>query len=153
VPSFIVADRLALIARQRMGARMAATGLVRAACAGRRNRSWPEALKREIVAASYAKGSTVGSVAERYSVAANQIYLWRRRLGAGVRTGAPGRGPTLLVPVTVAHDDHVDGADCGPTGSQTIELVVDADGTTRVRVGARFDADTLRRVLGVLRSR
>jgi len=34
----------------------------------------------------------------------------------------------------------------------TIELVVDADGAIRVRVGARFDADTLRRVLGVLRS-
>ena len=78
-----------------MGARMAATGLVRAAWAGRRNRSWPEALKREIVAASYAKGNTVTSVAERYGVAANQIYLWRRRLGAEVRTGAPGRGHSL----------------------------------------------------------
>ena len=62
MPSFIVADRLALIAMQRMGARMAATGLVRAAWAGRRNRSWPEALKREISAASYAKGNTVASV-------------------------------------------------------------------------------------------
>jgi hypothetical protein len=39
-----------------MGARMAATGLVRTAWVGRRNRSWPEALKKEIVAASYAKG-------------------------------------------------------------------------------------------------
>ncbi len=136
-----------------MGAKMAATGLVRTAWAGRRYRSWPEALKREIVAASYTKGSPVASVAERYGVAANQIYLWRRRLGAEVRTGAPGRGPTLLVPVTFAQDDHVDGADSGPAGSQTIELVVDADGTTRVQVGARFDADTLRRVLGVLRSR
>ena len=36
---------------------------------GRRNRSWPEALKREIVAASYAPGSSVSMVA-RQSVAA-----------------------------------------------------------------------------------
>jgi len=123
------------------------------AWAGRRNRNWPEPLKKEIVAASYAKGNTVASVAERYGVAANQIYLWRRRLGAEVGVVAPGRTPTLLVPVTVARGDHPDGASCGSAGSQTIELVVDADGTTRVRVGARFDADTLRRVLGVLRSR
>ena len=33
---------------------------------GRRNRSWPEALKREIVAASYAPGSSVSKVARHY---------------------------------------------------------------------------------------
>jgi transposase-like protein len=37
----------------------------------RRNRSWPEAVKREIVAASYAPGSSVSIVARRYDVNAN----------------------------------------------------------------------------------
>jgi 5-methylcytosine-specific restriction enzyme subunit McrC len=46
---------------------------------GRRNRSWPEALKREIVAASYAPGSSVSKVARHYDVNANQVFGWRKR--------------------------------------------------------------------------
>jgi transposase-like protein len=40
----------------------------------RRNRSWAEALKREIVAASFAPGSSVSVVARRYDVNANQVF-------------------------------------------------------------------------------
>jgi transposase len=39
-----------------------------------RNRSWPEALKREIVAASFAPGSSVSVVARQYDVNANQVF-------------------------------------------------------------------------------
>ena len=46
---------------------------------GRRNRSWPEALKREIVAASFAPGSSVSVVARHYDVNANQVFGWRKR--------------------------------------------------------------------------
>jgi transposase-like protein len=45
----------------------------------RRHRSWPEALKREIVAATLAPGSSVSVVARRYDVNANQVFAWRRR--------------------------------------------------------------------------
>jgi transposase-like protein len=45
----------------------------------RRNRSWPEALKREIVEASFAAGSSVSVVARRYDVNANQAFGWRIR--------------------------------------------------------------------------
>ena len=45
----------------------------------RRNRSWPEALKREIVAASFAPGSSVSMVARHYDVNANQVFSWRKR--------------------------------------------------------------------------
>ena len=44
----------------------------------RRNRSWPEALKREIVAASLAPGSSVSMVARQYDVNANQVFSWRK---------------------------------------------------------------------------
>jgi transposase-like protein len=40
---------------------------------GRRNRSWPEALKREIVAASFAPGSSVSVVARQYD---NKRSAW-----------------------------------------------------------------------------
>ena len=45
---------------------------------GKRNRSWPEALKREIVAASFAPGSSVSKVARHYDVNANQVFGWRK---------------------------------------------------------------------------
>jgi transposase len=45
----------------------------------RRNRSWPEALKREIVAASFAPGSSVSIVTRQYDVNANQVFSWRKR--------------------------------------------------------------------------
>ena len=45
----------------------------------RRNRSWPEALKREIVAASFAPCSSVSVIARHYDVNANQVFGWRKR--------------------------------------------------------------------------
>ena len=46
---------------------------------GKRNRSWPEALKREIEAASFAPGSSVSKVARHYDVNGNQVFGWRKR--------------------------------------------------------------------------
>jgi transposase len=45
----------------------------------RRHRSWPEALKLEIVAASFAPGSSVSVVARQYDVNANPVFSWRKR--------------------------------------------------------------------------
>src|SRR5471032_3179826 len=50
-----------------------------------RNRSWPEALKREIVAASVAPGSSVSMVARHYDVNANQVFNWRKRYRGNLR--------------------------------------------------------------------
>jgi transposase len=44
----------------------------------RRHRRWPEALKREIVAATLAPGASVSVVARQYDVNANQVFGWRR---------------------------------------------------------------------------
>lgn len=111
---------------------------------------WPEALKREIVAASLAPGASVSVVARQYDVNANQVFSWRKRFPM-VRepaTAAPG-----LVPVTITPEPDDDGG-ATPTASPSadvIEIVV-CDAYV-VRVGSHFDARSLRRVLDVLRRR
>jgi transposase len=110
----------------------------------RRHRSWPEALKREIVTATLAPGSSVSLVARRYDVNANQVFAWRRRY----------RGTTAepvglqLMPVTVMPDGPVGTASAG--ASELIEIVLNS---YRVRVGDGIKASTLRLVLDVLERR
>src|SRR5665213_4060674 len=72
----------------------------------RRHRSWPDATKREIVAASLEAGSSVSVVARRYDVNANQVFAWRKRYGAG--SAEP--GALQLLPVTVTPDRPIDPA-------------------------------------------
>ena len=79
----------------------------------RRHRSWPEDLKREIVAASLAPGSSVSLVARRYDVNANQVFAWRKRYRAGSTE------PTVLqlMPVTVTPDRPI-----APAANELIEI-------------------------------
>src|ERR1700686_1459827 len=70
----------------------------------RRHRSWPEALKREIVAASLSPGTSVSVVARRYDVNANQVFAWRRRY----RSGSVEPAGVRLVPVTVTPDQPIE---------------------------------------------
>jgi len=58
----------------------------------RRNKRWPEALKREIVAATRLPGSSVSVVARQYDVNANQIFRWRRIAETSPSTYASGEG-------------------------------------------------------------
>ena len=118
----------------------------------RRNKRWPEALKREIVTATLAPGASVSVVARQYDVNANQVFGWRRRYrDAGepspMSSSAPG-----LVPVTItpAPEDEP-AAPSTLAASDTIEIEV--SGTYRVRVGSGFDPRSLKRVLDVLRRR
>jgi transposase len=67
----------------------------------RRNKRWPEAVKREIVAATLAPGASVSVVARQYDVNANLVFSWRRRYRdvgepSATLSSAPG-----LVPVTI----------------------------------------------------
>jgi transposase len=113
----------------------------------RRNRSWPEALKREIVAASLAPGCSVAVIARRYEVNANQVFSWRRLYRGGVAAPA-GPGSPGLVPVMVTADQRGDGS---PGASVAIEI--DLAGRYRIRVGSGVDEHALRRVLDVLERR
>jgi transposase len=116
---------------------------------GRRNKRWPAALKREIVAATYLPGSSVSIVARQYDVNANQVFRWRRlaeKLGS--RPPSLSSSSSGLLPVTIAPEPHEKPA---PAASETIEIEVGSD--CRVRVGSSFDGRALKRVLDVLRKR
>jgi transposase len=118
----------------------------------RRNKRWPEALKREIVAASFAPGASVSIVARQYDVNANQVFSWRRRYRASEHSPAPALSTPGLLPVTITPGpDDEDASPPAPTTSETIEIEV--AGGYRVRVGSGFDGRALKRVLDVLRKR
>jgi transposase len=111
----------------------------------RRHRSWPEALKREIVAASLAPGSSVSIVARRYDVNANQVFAWRKRY----RDGSTEPAALQLMPVTVTPDQPVE-----PAPVHARELIeIKLAGGYRVRVGNGVKAAALRLVLDVLERR
>jgi transposase len=111
----------------------------------RRHRSWPEALKQEIVAATLTPGSSVSLVARRYDVNVNQVFAWRRRY----RSGSAGPAGVQLVPVTVTPDQPMEAAPTRASGLIEIETT----GGYRVRVGSGVKASALRLVLDVLERR
>lgn len=116
----------------------------------RRNRAWPEALKREIVAASFAPGSSVSEVARHYDVNANQVFNWRKLYGDDPRAPAVLSSAPQLIPVMVTGER--DAVATQPLSvAETIEI--DVADKYRVRVGSGFDGRALRRVLDVLERR
>ena len=116
----------------------------------RRNRAWPEALKREIVAASFAPGSSVAEVARHYDVNANQVFNWRKLYGDDPRAPAVLSSAPQLIPVMVTGER--DAVATQPLSvAETIEI--DLADKYRVRVGSGFDGRALRRVLDVLERR
>ena len=111
----------------------------------RRNRSWPEPLKREIVAATFEPGASVAAVARRYEVNANQLFGWRKLFGPpGLDTMTP-----ALVPVVLTGEVPSLAPPIFPDDRIEIEL---ASGY-RIRVGGDAATATLRRVLDVLERR
>ena len=120
---------------------------------GRRtNKRWPEALKREIVAASFAPGASVSVVARHYDVNVNQVFSWRRRYGHGSTAASPPAPPAprpRLVPVTIGME--IEGGAAPPSGAGAGDTIaIEVAGTYLVRVGANFDCRLLRRVLDCL---
>ena len=117
---------------------------------GRRcNRSWPDALKREIVAASFAPGSSVSIVARQYDVNANQVFSWRKRYREDAHQLCDAASPQLI-PVTITAGQDAVTAPPSAVGEKIEIYVV---GKYRVQVGRSFDGKALRRVLDVLEGR
>jgi len=115
----------------------------------RRKRSWPKALKREIVAASLAPGASVSMVARHYDVNANQVFDWRKRYRDEPDVLADRSVPQLIPVMVTAEQDAV--AKQPSSVAETIEI--DLAGKYRVRVSGGVDAQALRRVLDVLERR
>lgn len=116
---------------------------------GRRNRSWPEALKREIVAASFAPGSSVSVVARQYDVNANQVFGWRKRYRDTSRAPAVLSAPQLIPVMVTAEPDAV----AAPPSTVAATIEIDLAGKYCVRISGGIDAHALRRVLDVLERR
>jgi transposase len=115
----------------------------------RRHRSWPEALKREIVAASFSPGSSVSVVSRQYDVNANQVFSWRRRYRDDPRPAAARSAPQLIPVMITAEPDAV----AAPPPAFVEKIEIDVAGKYRVRVGSGFDRQALRRVLDELERR
>ena len=79
---------------------------------GRRNRSWPDELKREIVAASFAPGSSVSIVARHYDVNANQVFSWRKRYREDSRPPSVQPAPQLIPVMITAGTSVRSGPSC-----------------------------------------
>ena len=116
---------------------------------GRRNRSWPESVKREIVAASYTPGWSVSMVARHYDVNANQVFGWRKLYRDAPCAPAVPSVPQLIPVLVTAEQDAV--ARQRSPVAETIEI--DVAGKYRVHVSSGVDAQALRRVLDVLERR
>ena len=115
----------------------------------RRNRSWPDALKREIVAASFAPGSSVSIVARQYDVNANQVFSWRKRYREDPHQLCNAAAPQLI-PVTItAGQDAV----TAPPSAVAEKIEIYVVGKYLVQVGRSFDGKALRRVLDMLEGR
>jgi len=111
----------------------------------RRHRLWPEALKREIVAASLVPGASVSVVARRYDVNTNLIFTWRKRFG---ETSQVSRAPQL-VPVMVVPDPPV----ATPPATPADMIEIDLPRGYRLRVGRGVKGIALRLVLDTLERR
>jgi transposase len=116
----------------------------------RTNKRWPDSLKREIVAASFAPGASVSVIARQYDVNVNQVFSWRHRYGPAVEAVAPPPAPRpRLVPVTIGVEPE-DSAALSRSSGAGDTITIEVAGTYLVRVGVNFDDRALRRVLDCL---
>ena len=86
---------------------------------GRRKRTWPKELKRQIVAESDHEGVTVCEVARRYDIEPSQLFHWRKQF----RDEA---AKTMdFLPVELADDMNAsdgDGSDAPPSAEDRAEV-------------------------------
>jgi transposase len=115
----------------------------------RRHKVWPEALKREIVAACLVPGASVSVVARQYDVNTNMVFTWRKLYGGMPDTVAPQMLPVVVTPDPPAAAPPAPSACLHSAGLIEIEL----PGGYRVRIGGNIKAAALRVVLDALERR
>jgi transposase len=66
----------------------------------RGRRRWPQALKAQIIAESFAPGAETAEVARRYGIGPHYLHAWRRDVREG-RFTLPGQAAPAFAPVIV----------------------------------------------------
>jgi transposase len=125
--------------------------------AGARRRRWPDALKRELVAAAMAPGASVSIIARRHDVNANQLFKWCRHFGNPAAPAEPvGFLPVEVVPLSVAPPS-APTTTAGsvapveptlPAAASSGSIEVALPGGIRVKIIGAADAKTVSAVLG-----
>lgn len=108
-----------------------------------------EAFWRGIVTGQPASGLSIRQWCERHEVSPPSFYVWRRELArrdAERQTAIDGASPREFVELRLARDAVAEPT-CSPRQA-ALQIVVSG---TRIEVGAGFDGETLKRLLGVLR--
>ena len=105
--------------------------------AGVKRRRWSADFKRELVAATLEPGSSVSVVARRHDINANQLFKWRRELGAASPV------PGALVPVEVAPaaagSQLIEAGPPAHTRSEPGRIEIVLSGGVRVRIEGAAD--------------
>jgi transposase len=120
--------------------------------AGGKRRRWPEAVKRELVAATFEPGASVSIVARRHDLNANQLFKWRRQLEEARRT--PMVEPGGLFPVEIGP-----GSPAGPVvearpaaGAEPLvgSIEIALPGGVRVKIRGTVDPAAITAALGAV---
>jgi transposase len=114
-----------------------------------RRRQWTDEQKARIVAESMSPSTTVSAVARRYAINTNQLFQWRRELGASWTRCDAGPEPRFVPLITDSQPvEAMDAVEHLPVSPPAIEVVA---GRLSIRVPNGVDEATLRQVLGVVR--
>lgn len=106
-----------------------------------RRRSWPDALRREIVFEAFQPGAIVSEVARRYDVATSQIYGWRKDMQVTSDAAPiPGFVEAIITPAQSFETAR-------PGGGISVELTCGA----RVQISAGTSAEMISATLRALR--
>jgi transposase len=120
--------------------------------AGGKRRRWPEAVKRELVAATLEPGASVSIVARRHDLNANQLFKWRRQLAQARRT--PVVEPVGLVPVEIAPTSPpgpvVEARPAGAAAPAEGSIEIALPGGVRVKIKGAVDPAAITAAVGAV---
>ena len=122
----------------------------------RKRRRWPDALKRELVAAAMAPGASVSVIARRHDLNTNQLFKWCRQFGSPTASAEPaGFLPVEVMPSGGTASGTAQGT-AGPAEPALLvaaspgSIEVTLPGGIRVTITGQADAKTISAVLGTL---
>jgi transposase len=125
-----------------------------------KRRRWPDALKRELVAAAMAPGASVSVIARRHDLNTNQLFKWCRQFGRLAASAKPaGFLPVEIMPMPAAPppapliDTAGPAEPALPVAASPGSIEVALPGGIRVTITGAADAKTVTAVLGTLMAR